>query len=59
MALAMPAPIAICLLLAAIDPSKGSLMYSGSMTAPGIRLGVEAKPAIAGPTSTSPRHVVL
>ncbi len=27
-------------LLAAIEPSKGSVMYSGSMSAPGIWLGV-------------------
>jgi hypothetical protein len=41
-AVAIPPAITICpLLLSAIDPSNGSVMYSGSMTAPGIALGVE------------------
>jgi hypothetical protein len=37
--------------LSASDPSKGSVMYSGSMTTPGMRLGVEKKPAMGGPIS--------
>jgi hypothetical protein len=41
MALAKPAAITCCpWLLAAIEPSKGSVMNSGSTSAPGIVLGV-------------------
>jgi len=41
--------------LLAIDPSKGSVMKSGSITVPGMSLGVEKKPADAGPSRSRSR----
>jgi hypothetical protein len=37
--------------LSAMLPSKGSVMNSGSMSAPGISLGVSNQPGTPGPSS--------
>lgn len=50
----MPPAMTSCpVLLLAIEPSKGSVMNSGSISAPGIRLGVENQLGLAGPSSSS------